>query len=82
MEAATIDRTARVLSSGAARRGVLHGLGGFAVATVVGTALPRAAAADEKTCERRENRCRRRCRRKHQGGLLGCRFKCERYCYL
>ena len=82
METATIDRVAQVLSSGAARRGVLRGLGGVALATVLGTALPRSAAASLKTCKRREKRCERRCRRKHQGGILGCGFKCERYCGL
>ena len=82
MEAATIDRVARILSSAGARRGVLRGLGGFAAATVMGTALPRGAAASVKKCKRREKRCERRCRRRNEGGIFGCGFQCERYCGL
>lgn len=80
MGAATLDRVARVLAGSAARRGILRGLGGLTVATVLGTALPQGAAASLKKCKRREKRCERRCRRKHEGGLLGCGFKCAGWC--
>jgi len=82
MEAATIDRVARILSNAGARRGVLRGLGGLTAATVMGTALPRGAAADEKSCRRKERRCKRRCHRKHRGGIFDCGFQCERFCGL
>ena len=82
MEAATIDRVARVLAGGTARRGVLRGLGGLALATVLGTALPQGAAADEKKCRRREKRCRRRCRRRHNRPIFGCWLHCWRNCHI
>ena len=56
MDATTIDRVARVLAGSAARRGVLRVLGGVTAATVMGTALPRGAAASVKTCKRKEKR--------------------------
>ena len=82
MDAATIDRVARFLAGSAARRGVLRGLGGITVATVMGTVLPRGAAASIKTCKRKEKRCIKRCRNRHEGGIFGCRFNCDRYCGL
>ena len=83
MDTTAVDRLARILARGTARRSVLRGLGGIAAAAVAGAAAPRRVeAADVKKCKRREKRCERRCRRRNQGGLFGCGFHCERYCWL
>ena len=62
--------------------GAALAIGGLALATVLGTALPQGAAASLKKCRRREKRCRRRCRRRHKGGLVGCWLHCWRNCHI
>jgi hypothetical protein len=77
MGAATLERVARVLARGTTRRGVLRGLGGLALAAVLGTALPHRAAA-VSGCEKR---CRRHCRRREHRPIFGCSFKCLLRCW-
>jgi hypothetical protein len=61
------------------RRRLLHGIGVVAAA-LLGVPTPTLVEATQSACEKRERRCRKRCHRRHAGGLFGCRLLCWRWC--